>query len=601
MKNTLLGLLLLFPFFMNAQGVSVPLGGNTYHIMDRLEIKSGLGASFHTAIKYYIREDVTNFAIAVDTSMLELTKGDQADLNYIFKDNNEWLTLADKPSSVTSEKPIIYKKVYTDSTNTFYTYEETELPASAKTNNQRYFKTNKPLLKHFYKTPANFLELDTDNFYLKINPIINFKLANAKDDEDIIFTNQRGAEIRGAIDNRIYFYSSILESQSQFPDYVTDRIISDKAVPGAGLFKPYRTSIFNINKGYDYLNAQGYLAFNISKHFGLQMGHGRHFIGNGYRSLFLSDYAHNYFYLKFNTKVWKFHYQNIFAELSAEGSRDNTGNEILGKKYMAAHYISYKPNPNLSFGIFETVIFNRKDHFEFQYLNPIILYRTVEQFIDSPDNVLIGIDAKWNFLKRFSLYAQLMMDEFKFDELFIERRGWWANKYGLQLGLKYIDAFGIDHLDAQVEYNLVRPYTYQHKDSTSNYTHFNQALAHPVGANFKEYILRLRYQPIPKLIMEGRLISINSGEDINGSNWGTNLLYDYGNRPSDFENEIGQGVATDIMIAGLDVSYELFHNIYVDLHYFYRKKDSAENVRDNTTNYIGGGFRMNIGQQRLEY
>ena len=29
--------------------------------------------------------------------------------------------------------------------------------------------------------------------------------------------------------------------------------------------------------------------------------------------------------------------------------------------------------------------------------------------------------------------------------------GWWGNKYGLQLGAKYIDAFSIKNLDLQLE------------------------------------------------------------------------------------------------------------------------------------------------------
>jgi hypothetical protein len=101
------------------------------------------------------------------------------------------------------------------------------------------------------------------------------------------------------------------------------------------------------------------------------------------------------------------------------------------------------------------------------------------------------MDAKWNFLKRFQLYGQLMLDEFVFSELVTNNQGWWANKYGIQAGLKYIDAFGIDHLDLQAEYNQVRPYTYTHRDSSAYYAHYDTPLAHPLGANFKELIFKL--------------------------------------------------------------------------------------------------------------
>ena len=142
-------------------------------------------------------------------------------------------------------------------------------------------------------------------------------------------------------------------------------------MPGAGLYKIYSSSVFEVTDGFDYLNAQAYLGFNVSEHVGIQLGHGKHYIGNGYRSLLLSDFANNYYHLKFNWRVWRFQLQNIFAELSAQSGAGR--DRLLPKKYMASHYLDYKVNKNLSFGFFETVIFNRNNQFEFQYFNPVIL------------------------------------------------------------------------------------------------------------------------------------------------------------------------------------------------------------------------------------
>ena len=230
-----------------------------------------------------------------------------------------------------------------------------------------------------------------------------------------------------------------------------------------------------------------------------------------------------------------------------------------------------------------------------------ILYRSIEQQIGSPDNVLLGIDAKWNFLNQFSLYGQLILDEFKFDELITNRRGWWANKFGIQAGLKYIDAFGIDHLDLQIETNIVRPYTYAHRDSTTSYTHFNQALAHPLGANFKEFLFNVRYVPIKNLYINARLSVFEQGEDNDGSNWGSDLLQSQNTREQDFGNEIGQGFNSNTVLGRLNVSYQVFHNMFVDLDYVYRNKDNDLDVLRQETNYIGGGIRVNLGRQRLGF
>ena len=589
----------LFPFCINAQGVGTPLNMDSYHIVDRLDIKTDVSNPIHTSLKFYTRGDVTRFAIAVDTSLEMLTIKDRRDLYYIFKDNNEWLGQQTQKKETTQAPE--QEKVYVDSTKTFYTYKSNQTATSEESD--YFIESKRPILKHFYKTPANLFELNKKFFYLKVNPILLGKVYKENDNENPNFINVRGVSVRGGIDDKVYFFSEIQETQAGFARYVNDRISRDKAVPGAALYKFYESSISDKIQGYDYLNAQGYFGLNISRHVGLQLGHGRNFIGNGYRSLLLSDFGANYFYLKLNTKVWRFHYQNIFAELSAKGGRDNGGDGLLPKKYFAAHYLNYNFSQNLSVGLFEAVVFNRPNNFELQYLNPIILYRSVEQSIGSPDNAMIGMDFKWNFLQRFSLYGQFIIDEFLFKELAVERNGWWANKNGVQIGLKYIDVLGIDHLDAQFEFNTVRPYTYTHSDTlaTSSYTHYNQPLAHPLGANFKELIFKLRYQPTKKLVIDARFINMNYGTDTDSIFWGNNINLDYTKRFADYGNKTGQGVSTNTQIFGLDLSYQVLHNMYIDLHYFYRNQNSELDNLDLKTNYFGGGIRVNIAKQKHDF
>ena len=372
-------------------------------------------------------------------------------------------------------------------------------------------------------------------------------------------------------------------------------------MPGQGFFKSYSSELFNIKTGHDYLNAQGYLGFNISRHVGMQFGYGRNFIGNGYRSMLLSDFSNNYLYLKLNWKVWRLHFQNLFTEMAVFSQKGGPDGNLIPKKYMAAHHLSFNITPNLNVGFFETVVFSRNNHFELQYLNPVILYRTIEQANGSADNVLIGLDAKWNFLERFQLYGQLMLDEFVFRELFLEPNGWWGNKYGVHLGLKYIDAFGIDHLDLQGEYNMARPYTYSHRDSSAHYSHYDQPLAHPLGANFREFIFKLRYVPIHKLVLEARLIRANFGEDIDNASWGMNIFKSDLFRINDYGNETTQGRFTQTTLMCLDLIYQIRHNVFLDLQYLYRKKDSDADERDDITNVFRAGLRVNVGKQRFDF
>ena len=95
----------------------------------------------------------------------------------------------------------------------------------------------------------------------------------------------------------------------------------------------------------------------------------------------------------------------------------------------------------LNVGVFDAVVFGRKDHFDFQYLIPVLFLRPAESDIGSKDNAVVGLNIKANIKKKVQIYSQLLFDEFKFHEL-VKSTGYWSNKFGYQIGLKYPDAFG---------------------------------------------------------------------------------------------------------------------------------------------------------------
>jgi hypothetical protein len=213
----------------------------------------------------------------------------------------------------------------------------------------------------------------------------------------------------------------------------------------------------------------------------------------------------------------------------------------------------------------------------------------------------LGANFKWNAAKRFSIYGQLLLDEFVFKALFIDKEGWWANKFGTQIGVKYFNVLNIEHLDMQLEYNKIRPFTYSYYTPLNSYTHAYQNLAHPLGANFYETMAKLRYQPTWKLVLDGRLMYANVGESGAKENWGNNP--NVGNNDRKMENGYftTEGVNAKILLMSLDVSYQLYHNMFADLHFLARKKDSQDPTRNERTLYLGGGLRVNFGNYRSDY
>ena len=106
------------------------------------------------------------------------------------------------------------------------------------------------------------------------------------------------------------------------------------------------------------------------------------------------------------------------------------------------------------------------------------MLRPIEFSLNSPDNVLVGVNAKYSFNSSYT-YGQLVLDEFSLTDL-RANKGFWANKIGYQLGYKVFDPFNMNRLTLQTEFNYVRPYTYAHHNPQQNYAHYNQPLAHPL-------------------------------------------------------------------------------------------------------------------------
>lgn len=556
MRLFLLILLSIFVLKVNAQSTYIPLNRDYYHLIDRYEILSGtLPKQFQSGVKPFERKSVAEFidSVSIDSSML--SRADSFNLQYLKNDNWEWSSGA--------------------------------------------HKSKKPFLNNFYERPAAFYSVNTPDFTLQANPVIYFSYGRELKSGGInsreLFQNTRGVVVRGLISKKLGFYSLLTDNQAYFPNYVNTFIDYRLAVPGAGYTKPFK------NHGYDWFFAQGYITFSPIKHIQIQFGHGKNFIGNGYRSLILSNFASNYTFLKINTHIWKINYENLYAELNADVFYLN---KAMPKKYMAFHHLGINIGKHLNVGVFESIIFSRGDSgvgaYDINYLNPIIFYRSIEQQLGSEDNALLGADFKWNFLSHFSVYGQLVLDEFSIAHI-KAWNGWWSNKQAGQLGFKYINVAGIKNLDLQMETNIIRPYTYSHKSKQTSYTHYNQSLAHPLGANLYEVLGILRYQPTGKVTMTGKIFHVVYGADSANTNWGNNILLPYTTHMQDYNNKIAQGYRTTINYISFNISYQIRHNMFIDFTSVFRIQHSALASLTKNDKFATVSLRWNIAKRLMEF
>ena len=556
-------LFFICPVFATAQSTYINQGSKDIHFVERLEIKQQTNTNLNfSTLRPFNRRAIVRQAEFLDSARmgypdstgidkykewtdLDLSPIDDYNLHSFLMNNTEWVTVPKKG-----------------------------------------FMSKKPLLRTFYKTKTNFIEVNNKDLFLAVNPVLQFSEGFEQGSSKALFLNSRGVMARGLIAGKIGFSTIITENQERGPIFYQQRVSLFKAVPGVGFYKPFKTN------GYDYFDARGSINFAAVKNYiDVQFGYDKNFIGNGYRSLFLSDYGNSNLFLKLNTKIWKLNYQNLFMELMPQFKK--AGDTLLDRKYAAMHHLSMNVTKWLNIGLFEGVIFGRKNRFDLQYLNPLIFYRHIEGTVGSPDNAVAGLDFKANIAHHAQLYGQFLLDEFQLSTIKNDPTNW-ANKWAAQLGVKYVDAFGVPNLDLQVEMNRIRPFTYSHNDTIANYTHYNQPMAHPLGANLQEFIAIANYQPAPKWYVNAKVIYYYQGLDSAGINFGSTPFRNYTTRTKNTGFEIGSGKKVTCLNSMLQVSYEWKENLYFDLSVQYRNYSIANVAGQTNSTMVSAGIRLNM-------
>jgi hypothetical protein len=551
-----------FPISMLAQSSYAPLNEDYYHWIDRYEIKAGrVMPQIPTAVKPYKRSAIAAYIDSLSARGIFSSKTDEFNAEYFRNDNWEF----SRPTTDDSKKPI---------------------------------------LKAFYRKQSDLYHVDEEAFDLHVNPVLYLGYGNDSRRDDALMVNTRGIEIRGMVDKKVGFYSYLTDNQAVLPSYVWDQMGQYPVIPHEGFWKEYKEG-----KGVDFLQARGYITFEATRHINMQFGHDRFFVGNGYRSLIFSDFAPPAWFIKGNVNVWKINYLFLVNQMTADvvgnlgGLRDTPGG--YPNKFNALHHLSINIGKKLNIGVFEAVVFSSDDstgvdHFRLDYLNPIIFYRAIEQQNGSTDNVLLGFDFKWNAARKISFYGQILLDEFVLENI-TDGNGWWANKFAVQGGAKYVDAFGVSNLDLQGEVNIIRPYTYSHTSNYGSYSSYEQPIAHPLGANLTELVGIVRYQPLPRLNVVGKLVLTQTGRDTTGVNWGGDILKNSATHQQNYDNKIGQGISNDIIFGSLSLSWMLKHNLYIDANVILRKSDSPLSMFNNNTTITSLALRWNIPKRLYEF
>jgi len=401
-----------------------------------------------------------------------------------------------------------------------------------------------------------------------------------------------GFQVGGTVSNKFYYNVMGFENQADFPEYISTYINQTGIIPGEGQAKVYGLD------NYDWQYFTAIASYSPSKFLNITLGNDKNFIGDGYRSLFLSDYASPYPFLKLTANLGPIKYMVMWAYFNDPRDLDSLGQER--KKWGVFHTLDWNITNRFSFAFYDSIIWPNTDDngnyrgFDVTYLNPITFLRPLEASNGSPDNALLGFSAKYKLTNGITAYGQFMLDEFESKNFFSDN-GSSRNKNGWQLGIRGANLLGVKGLNYLLESNNVKPYTYSERFPIENYTEEGEPLAHPWGGNFREVVGLLNYSYKRFTFSEESDFGYY-GLDVNGLDYGKDPFEDYTTPAKTLGNYMGQGLSTRMLYLDSKVAYILNpkYNLRIELECLYRDENNVQ--YNDRTDLVSIGIRSSFRQ-----
>ncbi|MBN2571475.1 MAG: hypothetical protein JXA68_05055 [Ignavibacteriales bacterium] len=245
---------------------------------------------------------------------------------------------------------------------------------------------------------------------------------------------------------------------------------------------------------------------------------------------------------------------------------DNAKRIIYRDKYLATHTLNIFPIEGLTISLGESIVYS--DEIKIEYLIPLMFFRLADHY-RSRNNNSAGDNSQFyfsvssrNHVKNTHLYSSLFIDEITISGLFDKQKQ--RNQFGFTLGGSVFD-LPFDNLKLTVEYTKIYPFVYEHYIPTQTYQSNSYEMGHWMGDNADQIYGSLKYK-----FMRGLDIIIWGEYIRKGSEGIVDQQYEQPQPPFLF------GYRKNHTHFGVNVSYEILHELFVRARYQNTKISGAE-------------------------
>ncbi|MBI2257494.1 MAG: hypothetical protein HYU67_01175 [Flavobacteriia bacterium] len=495
--------------------------------------------------------------------------------------------------------------------NEFLRFSKNACPSSFYPSNEGVFKLSdsiKDKRVFYYDLPVWFfqkhwIQVEKEQFSIHISPLIHFAYGKSTDTVDIkpLFRNSRGIYLDGQLGSKFSFQFVISENQSSFCDYEA-QYFKDRGelyvtpngytkvnavIPSASRTKYFKDTIYP--NAFDYAFSVGAVAYQINNKSRVEFGNTQQFIGNGYRSLFLSDNSTHAPFFRFQRSFCKRWCYNFLSKKTLNLIRKPFSNGIeksYENKWFLAHYLTFQVKENLNISFFTGGIHLRADSIQKHSINPLFILPTFNTDLWNHSSIVNGINGLNidYFLSGIKCYAQIVMDQVNKKTLFAS-----------QLGIHYFNVLKIKRLDFQIEWNQIPEDFYSNSNFKLAYSHSNLSITHPKGNNFSELYFRLSFMYKRFQFLCSFSNYFTRGGDIYSQIIQNNLFLTSDKKKMLFS----QNGQTQIYIG--EIIYRWNNRYNAQLYFQFRSRISNFGIFHQQNNSYLAGVRMSLFNQYLDF